>query len=72
MKYHVPGVDVPDTVEKKMKTAVDPKQEGYRFALETIRELQKMKGVSGIHITALFWEDVIPSLVREAGLLPRP
>jgi len=72
MKYHVPGVDVPDTIEKRMKTAKDPKQEGYKIALELMREVQTIKGVHGIHITALFWETIIPDLVKEAGLYPRP
>ena len=72
MKYHVPGVDVPDTVEARMKRASDPKKEGFEIALELIREIKAVKGVHGVHITALFWEDVIPSLIRETGLFPRP
>ena len=72
MKYHVPGVDVPDAIESRMKQAADPKQEGYKIALETIREIKTVGGVRGVHFTALFWEDIIPLLVRESGLLPRP
>ena len=71
MKFYVPGVDVPDAIYNRMKNAVDPKKEGYKIALETIRELKKVKGLHGIHITALFWEDIIPSLVNESHLLPR-
>lgn len=69
MKFHVPGTDVPDSVYQRMKSAANPTEEGYAIALETIRELKTVRGIHGIHITALFWEDVIPSLVREAGLL---
>jgi 5,10-methylenetetrahydrofolate reductase len=68
MKFHVPGTDVPDVVYQRMKNAVNPEAEGYAIALETIRELKVLSGVHGIHITALFWEEIIPSLVKDAGL----
>jgi methylenetetrahydrofolate reductase (NADPH) len=71
MKFHVPGADVPDAVYQRMKAASDPAQEGYAIALETIRELKKINVVHGVHITALFWEEIIPSLVKEAELIPR-
>ena len=72
MRFHVPGVDVPDYIAKRMENAKDSKDEGYVIALELIDEIKKIKGVHGIHITALFWENIIPSLVKEADLLPRP
>ena len=72
MRFHVPGVDIPDEIAKKMENAEDPKEEGFDIALELINEIKKIKGIHGLHITALFWEDIIPSLVREADLLPRP
>jgi len=72
MRFHVPGVDIPDEIAKKMENAEDPKEEGFDIALELINEIKKIKGIHGLHITALFWEDIIPSIVREADLLPRP
>ena len=68
MKFHVPGTDVPDLVYQRMKNAIDPEKEGYAIAFETIRELKVLSGVHGIHITALFWEEIIPALVKDAGL----
>jgi len=68
MKYHVPGTDVPDAVYERIKNASDPAKEGYQIALQTIRELKDIKGIHGIHITALFWEEIIPALVTESGL----
>jgi 5,10-methylenetetrahydrofolate reductase len=68
MKFHVPGTDVPNPVYERIRTASDPTKEGYQIALETIRELKNLKGIHGIHITALFWEEIIPSLVNESGL----
>jgi len=72
MKFHVPGVDIPDVFYERMKKAEDPKSEGYAIAVELINGIKKVKGVHGLHITALFWEDIIPRLVKESGLIPRP
>ena len=69
MKFHVPGVDIPEEIYDRMNKAVDPKKEGFGISLELINEIKKIKGVHGLHITALFWEDVIPSLVKEAGFV---
>jgi methylenetetrahydrofolate reductase (NADPH) len=71
MKFHVPGTDVPDMMYEQIKNASDPAKEGYRIALQTIRELKDIKGIHGIHITALFWEEIIPALVKDAGLTTR-
>ncbi|KYK24023.1 5,10-methylenetetrahydrofolate reductase [Thermoplasmatales archaeon SG8-52-4] len=71
MKFHVPGVDIPDRIYERMKKASDPKAEGYNLALELINDIKKIRGVHGLHITALFWEDVIPHLVMKSGLLNR-
>jgi len=72
MKFNVPGVDIPDHIYDKMKKAEDPKKEGYNIAYDLICEVKKIKGVHGIHITALFWEEIISKLVKETGLYPRP
>jgi 5,10-methylenetetrahydrofolate reductase len=72
MKFHVPGVDLTEEIYGRMKHATDPKQEGYEIALELINELKHIKGIHGIHITALFWEDIIPSLVKESKLSLQP
>ena len=72
MKFHVPGVDIPDNIYNRMKKSAEPKDEGHALAIELIDNIKKIKGVHGLHITALFWEDVIPHLVRETGLHPRP
>jgi len=72
MKFHVPGTDVPDDTYSRIQNASDPKNEGYKIAFELVQEVKKIKGVHGIHITALFWEDIIPLIVKESGFLPRP
>lgn len=68
MKFHVPGVDIPNKIYNRMKNTHDYKKEGYKIALEIIRELKKINGIHGLHITALFWEEIIPSLIKNANL----
>jgi len=72
MKFHVPGVDIPDDIYNRIKNADDPKKVGHDIALGLINEIKKIKGVHGLHITALFWEEIIPHLVKESSLLTRP
>jgi methylenetetrahydrofolate reductase (NADPH) len=52
-------------VEKK-------KAEGINICLEIIERVRKIEGVSGVHIMAVEWEEIIPEITERAGLLPRP
>ena len=72
MRDYVSGVSVPDELVTRMEEAEDAKTEGVRIALEIIEQLKEIPGVHGIHIMAVGWEDIVPEIVKEAGLLPRP
>lgn len=72
MKYDVPGVIIPEKYERRMLQASDPKEEGFAIACELIDEIKKIRGVHGIHVTALFWEQIIPEIIKETHLFPRP
>ncbi len=72
MAEKIPGIVIPKDIMERIHSAPDPKAEGISIALRTIRALRKVEGVHGVHIMAVNWEDVVPVLVREAGLLPRP
>ncbi|UCD92006.1 MAG: methylenetetrahydrofolate reductase, partial [Methanobacteriota archaeon] len=72
IKNKVAGMLVPDELIDRMKNAEDQKQEGIKIAVETIEQLKNMKGVSGVHIMAIEWEEKVPEIAKEAGLLPRP
>ncbi len=72
MQKQVAGIFVPDEVVARMKGAEKPKAEGRRIALEQIEALRNIKGVHGVHIMAIMWEELVPKLVEQAGLLPRP
>jgi methylenetetrahydrofolate reductase (NADPH) len=73
MNNEVPGVFVPDKVLKRMEAAGDKaEEEGVQIALELIEAVKTKQGVNGIHIMAVGWEEIVPRIVTEAGLLPKP
>jgi methylenetetrahydrofolate reductase (NADPH) len=85
MAAQVPGMDVPDEIVQRMAgaTAGIPKkerkarraaaqQEGINICTEIIEQVRQIPGVSGVHIMAIEWEDAVPTIVQQAGLLPRP
>ncbi len=72
MRDYVAGLDVPDELVTRMENAKDAKEEGVKICLEIISQLIEMPGVHGIHIMAVGWEEIVPTVVKEAHLLPRP
>lgn len=74
MKNKVPGMDVPDSIIKRLESVPKEKvsSEGIKIAVETIQKLQQVEGVCGIHLMAIEWEDIVPEIVKTAGLYPRP
>jgi len=71
MNDTVPGVFVPDSILKRMEAAGDrAEEEGVQIALELIEQIKTKQGVNGLHIMAVGWEEIVPRIVREAGLLP--
>lgn len=62
------NVRMPLAILARMESARDVQEEGIQIALEIMRRLRTMRGVSGIHLMAMGWEAVIPRLVVEAGL----
>ena len=72
MQRNVSGVDVPEEVVTRLKSAQDPAAEGIKMAQEIIHDLREIKGVAGVHVMAIAWEKKIPEIMEGAGLLPRP
>jgi methylenetetrahydrofolate reductase (NADPH) len=71
MKNDVPGVFVPDQVMQRLEAAGDGvEEEGVTIALELIEAIKGKQGVHGIHLMAVGWEEIVPRIVTEAGLLP--
>ena len=72
MRDNVPGVSVPDEIVTRMGDAKDIREEGLKICLEIIEQIREIPGVHGIHIMAVGWEEIVPTIVERAGLLPRP
>ncbi len=72
MKNKVPGMIVPNEIVDRMKNAKDAKEEGIKLCIEQIEHLKTVKGVHGVHIMAVAWEEIVPKIVEMAGLMPRP
>ena len=74
MAKRVAGMDVPEPVIKRIGGVPKGKaaEEGIDICLETIAALREIKGVHGIHIMAIEWEEVVGRIVESAGLSPRP
>jgi methylenetetrahydrofolate reductase (NADPH) len=43
-------------------------EEGVKIALEIIDKVKNKKGISGIHLMTLGWEEIVERIVRESGL----
>lgn len=74
MAGDVPGVYIPEKLIQRMDHAGEKEgqqEEGVKIALEIIEKLHGTKGVSGLHIMAIHWEEIVPRLIDEAGL-PKP
>jgi methylenetetrahydrofolate reductase (NADPH) len=74
MKKNVPGMDVPDSLIERLSGVPKEKQaeEGIKICVEMIQQLKEIKGVRGVHIMAIEWEQKVPEIAKAAGLLPRP
>ena len=71
MNNEVPGVFIPEKLMKRMEAAGDKaEEEGVQIALELIEAVKGKQGVNGIHLMAVGWEEIVPRIVTEAGLLP--
>lgn len=74
MKKSVPGMDVPDALINRLKGVPKEKQaeEGIKICVETIQQVKEIKGVAGVHIMAIEWEQKVAEIAQAAGLTPRP
>lgn len=73
IQNNVSGMIVPDELVERLKNAEDPKREGVEFCIEQIKYIKEnIKGVHGVHIMAIAWEEIVPEIVERCGLFPRP
>jgi methylenetetrahydrofolate reductase (NADPH) len=74
MRTKVPGIYIPDEIMERMrKTPKDrQREEGRRICVELIQQIREIEGIAGVHLMAYKQQDLVPDIVAEAGLLPRP
>ncbi len=78
MKHGVPGLHIPEQVERRLRAAGEDRvaQEGVAMCAEIIAELRQIPGVHGVHVMAPGFEAGVPDILRQAGLrrrdLPAP
>lgn len=72
MSTGVAGMDVPDHVIKRMGGVPPDRQreEGIKICVETVQRLREIKGVRGVHIMAIEWEESVSEIVERTGLMP--
>jgi methylenetetrahydrofolate reductase (NADPH) len=73
MATRVSGIKIPDEIIRRLEGVPKEKgaDEGIRICLEIVQALREIKGLHGIHIMAIEWEDKVPEIVKAAGLYPR-
>jgi len=60
------------TKEDRKARAAAWQEEGIKICIELIQQIRQIKGVAGVHIMAIEWEEAVKPIVEGAGLYPRP
>lgn len=60
------------TKEDKKARSQAWKEEGIKICIELIEKIRGIKGVAGVHVMAIEWEEAVKPIVEGAGLYPRP
>ena len=79
MRDKVAGVIVPDEKVERLQKAADQfqekkdrikavREEGVKIAVEEIKQCTEIKGVHGVHVMAVAWEEIIPEVIKGTGL----
>ena len=62
------GVQIPDTVIRRLDGAADQRAEGIRICIELMAELREIEGVAGAHLMAPHGEQAIAEAIAESGI----
>jgi methylenetetrahydrofolate reductase (NADPH) len=76
MLSEVPGVYLPAQILNRIdraNVAGNAQEEGVQIALELITKVKTYhrQGIHGIHLMPVGWDEIVPRLVMEAGLMPQ-
>lgn len=65
---NIPGVTIPAPVMKRLAGAGDRfTEESIAITAENLLKLKAKKGISGVHIMPLGWEDALPLIIKKAS-----
>ncbi len=65
---NVPGVEIPESMIKRLAEAEDPLKEGVKIAAEQVKLAKEL--CQGVHMMAVKREDLIPEILDQAGIDP--
>jgi methylenetetrahydrofolate reductase (NADPH) len=67
------GVHVPQTAFDLLEAAGgDAERVGVDFTIDVARRIREIDGVSGLHLMGIGRDDLVRTIVEDAGLFPRP
>ena len=68
MRDHVPGVEVPDDVDRRLRKVPPDKQaaEGIKLAAEIVQQVAEIEGVAGVHLLVAGNEQAVPDILESA------
>src|ERR1700694_3073526 len=74
MREKVPGLHVPDSLVTRLEKTPEARQaeEGIKIAVELVKAVREIPGISGVHLSGIKWEEGVVRLAEAPGLLPRP
>jgi len=66
MNENLFGVDIPDTIIKRLEQAKNQEEESKKICLELIKNFQEIKGVKGVHLMGHKKEQLISEIVKDS------
>jgi methylenetetrahydrofolate reductase (NADPH) len=65
---YVPGVEIPESIIKRLEQAKEPQLEGVKIAAEQVKLAKHI--CQGVHLMAVKKEELIPQILDLAGINP--
>jgi len=66
MNEHVPGIEVPETLIRRLAASSDRAATSREMAAAVIADIRPM--CRGVHVMAIGWEDKVPGILEAAGV----
>jgi methylenetetrahydrofolate reductase (NADPH) len=74
MQERVPGMEVTDAIIRRMDQAGPDRgraeEEGLSIAVEIVEQIREIKGLAGIHLMPIHWEEAVSEIAARARLTP--